>query len=330
MIVKLARYGGELLIGEVPISVAVKDCIFMPANGVLASSDASLLVKAKEFVRFFCVKGVPMIENKCALFSCYVNDLALPEGGLLCLNDDDVIEAGVGILLFEKWTKGVPATDELIRRPSTDDVRNIAPHGEMATQSELAPDSDLDLASLLALNGPALIPARKKYFGASEMISGRSAKEDCTGFASDRSPVKFDTDDPLAALSKEYLETLRGGSTNRSERTTVRQNYQMAPIPQDPFSGYEEAVCSGSLLNDLLGRSASINAVLSELNHFNGDAFFSDRQPHEILSLFAPDGAPIRLTPYTGQLSQREHHMISLDSHFQIAGTVIDVKVITP
>lgn len=133
-------------------------------------------------------------------------------------------------------------------------------------------------------------------------------------------------DDPIESLAAEYRRALSGHENNNTFGLAIEGVPRGSSLPGDPFLDSSPNFLKGSLLQDLLGKNLAINTILSELDQFNTEDLFVEDQPQEILRLLAPDDAAISSYRHTGLLTQREHHMISLDSHLPIFGTTSDNK----
>ncbi|MEB0014298.1 TagK domain-containing protein [Glaciimonas sp. Gout2] len=133
-------------------------------------------------------------------------------------------------------------------------------------------------------------------------------------------------DDLLASLAAEYGRALLGHETDNTFDLAIHGVPSRSLAPVDPFLDSSPDLLDGSLLQDLLGEDLAINTILSDLDQFNTEALFAEVEPQEILRLLAPGDTAILPDRKTGLLTQREHHMISLDSYLPILGTTLDKK----
>ena len=141
-------------------------------------------------------------------------------------------------------------------------------------------------------------------------------------------PVSPDLDngDPLDALLAEYRRALIHRERSAVHAMKEIEQPQIAvPLPPDPFLDTER-YRTGSLLSDLLDARQQIDRVLDGMNPFLSDELFVDDARHDVLHLLAPAQRRRPHFPTAALLARREHHLISVDSHFPMLTTFTDTS----
>ncbi|MFC5472438.1 TagK domain-containing protein [Paraherbaspirillum soli] len=178
---------------------------------------------------------------------------------------------------------------------------------------------------LIALAGPQSLRDLRQAPNA-DVREWRDTSFDRQAWSNDASGTTADASDPLAALWLEYRQALMHRERASAHDLSSSDRYRGSPVPDDPFAPYSERLSGGSLLEDLLGAQHLFGAVVAELDRFGDHTLFAEEPTTEILRLLAPPGAAIQPNPPAAQLAQREHHMISMDSHFQISSSTTDAS----
>lgn len=117
--------------------------------------------------------------------------------------------------------------------------------------------------------------------------------------------------DPLMALSDEYQNVVLGFERAARPASVSQPRLTRELTEVLPDNGADLAV--------LINHAPGINTVLGALDSFNAEALFAAPAQAEILGLLAPALVNRRKRGLAG-LNQREHHTISIDSHFLLAG----------
>ncbi|MGV2293052.1 TagK domain-containing protein [Trinickia sp. YCB016] len=179
-----------------------------------------------------------------------------------------------------------------------------------------------DFSDLIALAGPTLLDDHYH-----DHPSGGHKALALLGNGSNGGDMSLTFDDeekdPLAALTAEYKQTLlhRTRGSSHELKNVSTENAPIVAPPNDPFTDMLRRRDDGSLLEDLLGSSRNIDAVLESLDEFGAEQIFEADERHEILSLLAPGNARSQLFPQPAMLARQEHHLISVDSHIQMVNS---------
>lgn len=135
--------------------------------------------------------------------------------------------------------------------------------------------------------------------------------------------------DPLAALHHSYLETLRNplhADTQDLWQDLVRARSATQAV--DPMQHWMQAAGHSASLDDVLLPAQTMDAVIQGLNPLGGIDLLAAEPFESIMHLFAPEA----LRPPAGsahasaappglpELTQREHHSLSLDSAMPFMG----------
>jgi hypothetical protein len=329
MFVELVRHGGQALSRTASVSLDDGMASFLPASGMLAASAISDAAADEhlESVRFSASDGIAVLENRCRTTSCRINGQPVALRASQRLHDGDQIEVGLTMLRVTRSANS-PAPDS--GQPRADQNSDTATAGPAVADDLPGAAPNLDFSDLIALAGPQTVLGML-HKGPADLhaIGWSQADTDSRGApaAANLEPA-LDNSDPLAALSLEYRRALLNHERDSSYDMAAAGKRRSGPLPEDPFALYADRLAHGSLQDDLLGVK-KIDSFISEMDHFGGDALFAEESPSEILRLLAPPGAAVQLLPPTGQLSQREHHLISMDSHFHISGTTTDTNTDT-
>ena len=185
---------------------------------------------------------------------------------------------------------------------------------------------DHDFSDLIVSNGSNLRLKQRSSFHSTLRIPERITNKEVAAAATPSQTGYGNPDDLLASLAAEYRRALLGHESDNTFGLVIEALRGGSSVTVDPFLDSSPNLLKGSLLQDLLGENLAINTILSELDQFNTDTLFVEVEPQEILRLLAPDDTAILHDRRTGLVTQREHHMISLDSYLPIFGTTSDKK----
>jgi hypothetical protein len=279
-------------------------CVYDARSHGFAASMPDVPEHETECVRFVADASGAWLESRCATFACRVNGAALAHGARHAVCAGDVISVGVDLLAVSPG--GAPSESDAPGAPAGVDLIAL---GQALAQGSEPPRFDV----LAALAGRLPDEARADTIAAVSLTILDEAPQDRVA-----QPLAPDhTVDALDALHAEYRTALihRERDYGHALRTIERAAVA-APLPEDPFLDLRGRYTRGSLLNDLLGDQQCIDTVLNGMDPFGEERIFAAHARHEVLALLAPRTRTHSQFARAAQLMRREHHLISVDSHF--------------
>lgn len=331
MFVELARDGNQdnpefspVLIDGSDLAFVMPAAEFVPADEPLAGlTDYAIFSRSGPYAQ---------LENRCSMLACRVNGAEVPFGAVAPVRPGDAIEIGVAALvahgeIIRSAEAALPSQAGQSIDPSdlgdTVDPLFIAGSDADAAEGPATPAADPnDFSDLIALAGA--FANIERYHDHPEASDPLSILDSAPGAVSP-DHLLFDEAraDPLVQLSEEYRQTmLHGGRDPLRELKDRRPETSRQRAPEDPFLDAPERFANGSLLDDLLGPRQNIDTVLDELDSFGADLLFAADEREDVLALVAPQGLVRQhAAAPSAQLARREHHLISVDSHFPLADT---------
>ncbi|MFM0068709.1 TagK domain-containing protein [Paraburkholderia aspalathi] len=127
--------------------------------------------------------------------------------------------------------------------------------------------------------------------------------------------------DLLAALHAEYQQAVTRQERASPGRLSAPAQAQITvPLPEDPFLARSGHFTRGTLLDELLGHACRVDTILGQMDPFDAETIFTEEAHHDVLLLLAPPHVRSSRVKQTTLLARREHHLVSADSHFTIAG----------
>lgn len=307
MLIRYLSYAGKSLDEVRSFSIDGQIDLMISADGDLVSEVVSSPDPLSEFVRFVEHPGGAELANHCTATSCSVSGVCVLPGANTLLQPGDMIEVGLSRLRVDTD----PAATRSFNEPS--------PSSDLAAQPDAFDD-------LIALAGPV---------AAYESASTPAVTGYPDRFACEIPPAVAQTrltgidEDPLTGLSVEYQRALR-----HYERDT--QDHARADVQQRNPCLFEDPLDSkamqrpGTLLDDLLQDKKNIDVVIAGLDQFGHATLFADEPFTEILGLLAPEGMVLPPQTSTARLTQREHHIVSMDSHFDLPGADNETRMSKP
>ena len=171
-----------------------------------------------------------------------------------------------------------------------------------------------DFSDLIALAGPQSIDQILPHRPANQWLDGDALLTYETADVAKHA-------DPLNSLLHAYRHALLKYERNNADVSVSQNKQHSVVLPEDPFMCFADKLSEGSLLEDLIGNQWQIDVMLNELDHFGADDLFMTEPRQEILCLLAPAEMSVSVQEEVAQLIRREHHMVSMDSHFHVADT---------
>jgi len=300
---KLVRRGGRAPRAPVQHALGPDRCAYWTSAGVFASSPEDANPHTEHVVFFIDADGRIQVENHCATLACRVGATLVPRHRACAVPIGATVTVGV-----DELTVGLP---------SSAIAQNDAP-------------ARVDLIAL----GNALPRSEPAGFVDLTALSGTESNGDTPLTLLDEEPLgaispvapDLDNDDPLDVLLAEYRQALIHRERAVTHALKEMEPARIAvPLPPDPFLDTER-YRTGSLLNDLLDTRQQIDRVLSDMNPFQSEQFFVDDARHDVLHLLAPAQRRRPHFPPAALLARREHHLISVDSHFPMLTTFTDTS----
>ncbi|MET1531233.1 TagK domain-containing protein [Burkholderia sola] len=303
---RLVRRGGRAPHAPVQHALGPDRCAYSASSGEFAavSSDANPLTDHVVFL--VDADGRIQFENHCEALACRVGATLVPRHRACEVPFGTTVTVGV-----DELTIGLPSS--AAAQDDTPAPVDLVALGNALPRSE--PAGFVDLTAL----------ADAKSNGARADTTLTVLDEEPLGVVAPVSP-DLDNGDPLEALLAEYRRALVHRERSTAHALKEIEPPQIAvPLPPDPFLDTER-YRAGSLLSDLLDARQQIDLVLGEMNPFLSDQFFVDDARHDVLHLLAPAQRRRPHFPSAALLARREHHLISVDSHFPMLATFTDTS----
>ncbi|ACB65485.1 conserved hypothetical protein [Burkholderia ambifaria MC40-6] len=300
---KLVRRGGRAPRAPVQHALGRDRCAYSASSGVFAAVSGDANPLADHVVFLIDADGRIQLENHCEALACRVGATVVPLHRACEVPFGTTITVGVDELTIGLPSSAVaqddaPAPVDLIALGNA--LPRTEPGGfvDLTALADLQPNGDLPLTVL---------------------------DEEPLGVVTPISP-DLDNGDPLEALLAEYRRALIHRERSAAHAMKEIEPPQIAvPLPPDPFLDTER-YRTGSLLNDLLDTRQQIDLVLGDMNPFLSDQFFVDDARHDVLHLLAPTQRRRPHFPPAALLARREHHLVSVDSHFPMLTTFTDTS----
>lgn len=331
MFVELARNGNQDNLEFSPILIDGSDIVFvMPAAEFVPADEP--LAGLTDYAIFSKSGPYAQLENRCSMLACRVNGAEVPFGAVAPVRPGDAIEIGVAALVAHGEIVSSADTMPLSQPGQSIDPDDLGaavdplfiprPDVDAAEEPATSAADPHDFSDLIALAGA--FGNIERYHDHPDASDPLSILDSAPGAVSPDHLLFADAHaDPLVQLSEEYRQTmLHGGRDPLRELKDRRPETSRLRVPEDPFLDAPERFADGSLLDDLLGPRQSIDTVLDELDSFSADLLFAADERQEVLTLVAPQGlVKQHAAAPSAQLARREHHLISVDSHFPLADT---------
>ncbi|WMD20261.1 TagK domain-containing protein [Achromobacter seleniivolatilans] len=231
------------------------------------------------------------VQNSCATLSCRVNGAEMRPGERWALADRDEITVGLARL-------SVLEADS----PQQWDAWGGSRPGHVLDDEAAA------LEALRALNNI-------------EMHTGAFSPEDRRhsrgGAAADVTPNE--TQDPLLSLATEFDQAILGTHQGLRPMHAAAPGLPSStlPPPPDPFEDASDRPTTRMLLEGLLPEATDIDSILGDMNEFNESQLFAPTPNQDVLRLLAEQSAAHLPEKNIASLARREHHDLSIDSHFE-------------
>ncbi|WP_175923656.1 TagK domain-containing protein [Burkholderia latens] len=300
---KLVRRGGRAPGAPVQHAIGADRCAYWTSSGVFASSPDDANPHAEHVVFFIDADDRIKVENQCETLACRVGAILVPRHRACEVPFGATVTVGV-----DELTVGLPSS--AVEQDGAPAPVNLIALGNALPRSEPAGFADLTALAGTQSNGDTPLTV---------------LDEEPLGAVAPVSP-DLDSDDPLDALLAEYRRALIHRGRSAALALKEIEPAQIAvPLPPDPFLDTER-YRTGSLLNDLLDTRAQIDLVLGDMNPFLSEQFFVDDARHDVLQLLAPAQRRRPHFPAAALLARREHHLISVDSHFPMLTTFTDTS----
>ncbi|WP_081103818.1 TagK domain-containing protein [Burkholderia anthina] len=303
---KLVRRGGRAPRAPVQHALGRDRCAYSASSGEFAavSGDANPLTDHVVFL--IDADGRIQLENHCEALACRVGATLVPRHRACEVRLGETVTVGV-----DELTIGLPSS--AIAQDDAPAPVDLIALGNALPRSEPAGFVDLTALADATSNGAHGDPPRTVL------------DEEPLGVVAPVSP-DLDNGDPLDALLAEYRRALIHRERSAVHAMKEIEPPQIAvPLPPDPFLDTER-YRTGSLLSDLLDARQQIDRVLDGMNPFLSDELFVDDARHDVLHLLAPAQRPRPHFPTAALLARREHHLISVDSHFPMLTTFTDTS----
>ncbi len=230
------------------------------------------------------------IQNACATLSCRVNGAEMRPGERWPLSDRDDITIGLTRL-------SVVQADSPLQWEAWDGCR--------------PGDALDDQAALLALRALNDTDTHAVPFLPEDRRHSRR------GAGPDGQPQ--DANDPLASLATEFDQAIQG--THQGLRALHSPAPGLPgstlPPPPDPFEAPAAAPATRMLLEGLLPEATDIDSILADMNAFDESQLFAPPPAQDVLRLLADQAGASAPSRTIASLARREHHDLSIDSHFQ-------------
>lgn len=300
---KLVRRGGRAPRVPVQHALGPDRCAYWTSSGVFAASPDDANQHGQHVVFFIDVDGRIQVENHCETLACRVGATPVPRHRACAVPFGATVTVGV-----DELTVGLPSS--AIEQDDAPAPVDLIALGNALPRSEPAAFADLTALSATRSDGETPLTV---------------LDEEPLGAAAPVAP-DLDNDDPLDALLAEYRQALIRRERSATHALKEIEPAQIAvPLPPDPFLDTER-YRTGSLLNDLLDTRQQIDLVLGDMNPFLSERIFGDDARHDVLHLLAPAQRRRPHFPAAALLARREHHLISVDSHFPMLTTFTDTS----
>ncbi|MGU3778268.1 TagK domain-containing protein [Burkholderia metallica] len=304
---KLVRRSGRAPRAPMQHALGPARCAYSASSGTFAPLPDGAHPLADQVVFFIDFAGRIQVENHCEALACRVGATpvprhracAIPFGATVTVGVDELT---VGLPSAAVAQDGAPAPVDLIA------LGNALPRSE--------PGGFVDLTALAGAESNGGTPLAV-------------LDDEPLGVVA---PVSPDPDhgDPLDMLLAEYRQALIHRERLPTHALKEIEPPQIAvPLPPDPLLDTER-YRTGSLLSDLLDARQQIDWVLDGMNPFLSEQLFVDDARHDVLRLLAPAQRQRPHFPSAALLARREHHLISVDSHFPMLSTFTDTSTTEP